>query len=223
MQLLVLADCELVVRGNIDLQDGAPAFEAFTCLWAVGMYVFSREITTAIARHVQLIHTTERKGTGKYHVASFDVPPMETQLAYENLHTAMEVEPVDAAPDKNPEDLTNLVSSEFKYHSGAVESEMSRKDRAEHNKAAAEAAMEAAMEEKMGEGEYPPRPPSALKHATGMVTHGRGPGDPRFEAAQPYGTEHLTESRDEERSRQKGDDEKVVTPKTSMSEFIHNT
>lgn len=56
---------QVISRGDLDLGDGAPPFPSFDCLWSVGRYPFSVEVTAAAGRYVQLIHTTERKLTGK--------------------------------------------------------------------------------------------------------------------------------------------------------------
>lgn len=119
------------------LGDGAPTFEAFACLWAVGMFTYSREITTAVSRHVRLIHATVPETAGRLRVAGFMVPSMEMQIDHEVAHCNLEFEPVNIPPEVNEEDLGKLVSAGWTQRDGAYESEASRKDRAQHNKAVA--------------------------------------------------------------------------------------
>jgi hypothetical protein len=96
---------QTVVRGTIELEDNLPTFVAFPCLWQAGRSRYSRELTNAISRYIQVIHSTERKSAGKGQEGSLRnirYKPLEVLLAQEFSSTNSE--------SSDPDPLVNLAS-----------------------------------------------------------------------------------------------------------------
>ena len=96
---------QTVVRGTIELEDNLPTFVAFPCLWQAGRSRYSRELTNAISRYIQIIHSTERKSAGKGQEGSLRnirYKPLEVLLAQEFSSTNSET--------SDPDPIVNLAS-----------------------------------------------------------------------------------------------------------------
>jgi len=57
---------QLHTRGNVDLKDGCPTFNAFTCLVRLGHYPYLRSIVSYAPNFICLICATSRKRSGKH-------------------------------------------------------------------------------------------------------------------------------------------------------------
>jgi len=98
---------QTVVRGSIELADNLPTFAAFPCLWIASRCRYSREITNAIARYIQVIHSTERKSAGKGQEGSLKPHQhmsLEVLLAQEQSTISSDTDETQSSPAPPPDD-----------------------------------------------------------------------------------------------------------------------